>query len=72
MEATTLVDSATCIASVLGSLLPEYIVGLLDDAQGEQMERHLAECVRCKERYLTMLHVRREAMRRRDDDSVGS
>lgn len=50
-----------CLAPEVGSLLPDYIVDLLDDATAEKIERHLVDCQFCKERYHTILRVRRNA-----------
>jgi len=55
----------TCKSPKLGTLLPDYIVDLLDDEKCEAVEQHLNVCPRCKEHYLTVLQVRRQARVRR-------
>lgn len=55
----------TCTSPEVGTLLPDYIVDLLDDEECEAVERHLNSCPRCKDHYLTVLRVRRQAAVRR-------
>jgi anti-sigma factor RsiW len=57
---------AVCSCPALGCKLPDYIVDLLDDAEAYQVEQHLVECQGCKERYLTVLRIRGEALARRE------
>lgn len=54
-----------CTCPAIGSLLPAYIVDLLDDPVAEKVESHLVDCRHCKERYVTVLRVRRAAHRKR-------
>jgi hypothetical protein len=52
----------------------DYIFDLLNDADAFEVEQHLAGCKPCKEKYLTVLRVRAEAMEKRGiepgDDAV--
>lgn len=65
-----------CTYPVVGALLPDYIVDLLEDSVAEKVERHLVDCRHCKERYVTVLRVRESARRKRigsaesDDDAI--
>ncbi len=51
----------TCTCPEVGSLVPDYIVELLDDPRSVMVEEHLAECGHCKHRYLTVLRIRAAA-----------
>jgi hypothetical protein len=51
-----------CSSSEVSAKVPDYIFDLLDDAGAFEVERHLTECIRCKEKYLTVLRSRAEAL----------
>lgn len=44
-----------CIDPAVGSLLPDYLVDLLEETAAEQVDQHLLDCHRCKETYLAIL-----------------
>ena len=48
-----------CSAPNMSALVSDYIFDLLDDAVAFEVEKHLAECSLCKEKYLTVLRSRR-------------
>lgn len=50
-----------CSCPEVGSLVPDYIVELLDDSTSAIVEEHLADCKHCKYRYLTVLRMRAAA-----------
>ncbi|HEY0725602.1 MAG TPA: zf-HC2 domain-containing protein [Pyrinomonadaceae bacterium] len=51
-----------CAAPELRTKVSDYIFDLLDDAVAFEVEKHLAGCTECKEKYLSVLRVRAEAM----------
>jgi hypothetical protein len=51
-----------CSAPQVSAKVSDYIFDLLDDAVAFEVEKHLAGCNHCKEKYLTVLRVRAEAM----------
>lgn len=51
-----------CSAPELSLKVSDYIFDLLDDAVAFEVEKHLAGCKSCKEKYLTVLRVRAESM----------
>lgn len=51
-----------CAAPELSAKVSDYIFDLLDDAVAFEVEKHLGGCNQCKEKYLTVLRVRAEAM----------
>lgn len=51
----------TCCHPEVGSLVPDYIVDLLDDSTSAMVEEHLADCNHCKRRYLAVLRIRAAA-----------
>lgn len=53
-----------CSAPRVGAKVPDYILDLLDDAVAFEVEKHLAECVHCKEKYLTVLRARAAATKK--------
>lgn len=53
-----------CICPATGSLLPDYILDLLEDTVAEKVEEHLVNCRSCKETYLTILRIRGAARRK--------
>lgn len=55
----------TCTNPAQGSQLADYITNSLDDEAAFTVERHLAECGHCKQRYLTVLRVRESGRRKR-------
>ncbi|HEY6803053.1 MAG TPA: zf-HC2 domain-containing protein [Pyrinomonadaceae bacterium] len=68
-------NADVCRNPDLGILVPDYILELLDDASCLIVEQHLAECVHCKERYLTVLRMRATACfkkqeQKKTDDEV--
>jgi hypothetical protein len=70
-------DDASCICPEVGSRLVDYIVNLLDNNVELEVERHLADCKYCKEKYLLVLRVQREAALRvkntfPNDDALSS
>lgn len=54
-----------CADVTKGSMLPDYLVGMLEDPAAEMVEEHLAECGHCRGRYQTILRVRAASMRAR-------
>ena len=46
-----------CIDPAVGSLLPDYIVDLLEETAAEQVDQHLIDCQSCKEKYLAILRI---------------
>jgi hypothetical protein len=54
-----------CIKRGVGAIVADYIVGLLEDSEAEDVENHLLECRRCKEKYLLILDLRGSARRLR-------
>jgi anti-sigma factor RsiW len=52
-----------CIDPAVGSLLPDYIVDLLEEREAEEIEEHLAACHYCKENYLAILRIRYAALK---------
>lgn len=50
-----------CTCPEVGSLVPDYIVELLDDSTSVMVEEHLADCEYCKHRYVTVLRIRAAA-----------
>jgi hypothetical protein len=46
-----------CIDPAVGSLLPDYIVDLLEETAAEQVDQHLIDCQTCKEKYLAILRI---------------
>ena len=46
-----------CIDPAVGSLLPDYIVDLLEEEAAEQVDQHLIDCQTCKEKYLAILRI---------------
>ncbi len=63
-----------CSAPELSLKVSDYLFDQLDDAVAFEVEKHLAVCNHCKEKYHTVLRVRAEAMEKRgvetDDDPV--
>jgi len=51
-----------CAAPELSAKVSDYIFDLLDDAVAFEVEKHLGGCNQCKEKYLTVLRARAEAM----------
>jgi anti-sigma factor RsiW len=47
-----------CTNTEIGARLPDYVLDLVDDSEAEEIERHLTECIFCKENYLTVLRAR--------------
>lgn len=66
-----LLAAAVCSDPAVGSLLPDYIVDLLDDTVAFEVEQHLVDCRSCKQRYLTVLRAR-GVMSKKVEPSVGS
>lgn len=54
-------DGTTCIHPAVGSKLPDYIVDLLNDDEAFEVDQHLVDCKYCKDKYLFVLRVQREA-----------
>ena len=55
------IEEDICRDPEVGSLVPDYIVELLDDSTSATVEEHLACCGHCKQRYLTVLRIRAAA-----------
>jgi hypothetical protein len=54
-------DDTACVHPAVGSKLPDYIVNLLDDNEAFEVDQHLVDCRYCKDKYLFVLRVQREA-----------
>jgi hypothetical protein len=50
-----------CLDPAIGSLLPDYIVNLVEESMAEAVERHLVDCRDCQARYFTVLRFQPEA-----------
>lgn len=51
-------SAEACIDPAVGSLLPDYIVDLLEETAAEEVDKHLINCQPCKETYLAILRIR--------------
>jgi|KBSSwiStaDraftv2_1062776.scaffolds.fasta_scaffold884620_1 anti-sigma factor RsiW len=57
--------NTVCYHTDVAALVPEYFTGQLEEALAETVERHLADCNECRERYLTLIRVQGEAQKGR-------
>src|SRR2546430_11722557 len=58
-------DGVVCNRPALGARVADYFVDLLNESMAEAVESHLADCVECQERYLTLLRVQAAARKKR-------
>jgi hypothetical protein len=65
------VRAKDCTYPAIGALLPEYIIESLEESIAEKVEGHLSECQHCRDRYVTVLKVRRAARRKRIESVLG-